>query len=113
MTTTTNDTQLDGAPRRDAALDALNNKVNAAFIEEVIALLIRWRDTRPLEAIEFTSDDIWDGMSNLAGVRDGRTLGAAMRTAAQMKIIKATGAFRNSTKASNHRRPVRIWTLVR
>ena len=59
----------------------------------------------------FTSDDIWDTGARKAlpkGV-DGRTLGACLRTAGQMKIIEPTEIYRPSTQGTNNKRPVRVW----
>ena len=62
-----------------------------------------------------TSDDVWIALSR-SGVEaphEPRAMGAVMRRAVAEGLLIATPDFRPSDLARNHRRPVRVYTVVR
>jgi len=64
----------------------------------------------------FTTDAVWKSLeqNNVNSPREPRAMGAVMRKAAQDGLIEATGRYQQSTRDSNHQRPVAIWcSLVR
>jgi len=72
---------------------------------------VRWRAKK---GVNFTSDHIW---ADLDGVdidppKEPRAMGAIMRKAVSEGLIVATEKTVPSTKPSNHKRPVRVWSPI-
>lgn len=60
---------------------------------------------------QFTTDDIWKllGEWNVALPRERRVMGAAMRRCVQDGLCVPTWQHRQSERAVNHARPLRVW----
>ena len=70
---------------------------------------VKWRAKK---GVPFTTDEVWADLESvgLDPPREPRAMGAIMRKAVSEKVIVATTRTRQSTKSSNHKRPVRVWS---
>ena len=64
---------------------------------------------------EMTSDDVWDRLwdRNVPAPHEPRALGPVMRRAGREGLLRPTSTFRPSAMPQNHRRPVRVYQVVR
>jgi hypothetical protein len=61
----------------------------------------------------FTTDDVWDALSNVkCTTHEPRAMGAVMRHAAREGTIEASPNYRTSQRVECHGRPVRVWTSL-
>lgn len=60
---------------------------------------------------EFSTDDIWEFMyqNNIEQPHENRAMGAVIREAHKLGIIKPTDRYVNSLRPECHRRPIKIW----
>jgi hypothetical protein len=57
---------------------------------------------------ELTTDDVWRALGRDPDV-EGRAMGAAMRQAAKLGLIKRTDRTTKSARVACHRRDLRVW----
>lgn len=57
---------------------------------------------------EFTTDDVWRSLGRDPDV-EGRAMGAAMRSAAKLRLVRKTERTRKSQRVACHRRDLRVW----
>jgi hypothetical protein len=64
---------------------------------------------------EITADEVWALLwtDGVAAPHDPRAMGAIMRRAVREGLLAATSEFRPSALPQNHRRPVRVYRVVR
>ena len=60
---------------------------------------------------EFTTDDVWRAMGRNPEV-EGRAMGAAMRTAAKLRLCERSDRTRKSQRVACHRRDLRVWVSL-
>lgn len=72
---------------------------------------VKWRCKK---GVNFTTDQIWADLESVAVVppKEPRAMGAIMRKAVREGFIVATEKTVQSTKQSNHKRPVRVWSPI-
>lgn len=63
-----------------------------------------------LERETFTTDDVWEMLSELdVSTHEPRAMGAIMTIAKKMRLISPTTHHILSTRPSCHSRPIRVW----
>lgn len=95
---------------KDEAIDRVEDAANEKWKSTALRA-VRWRAKK---GVNFTSDHIW---ADLVGVdleppKEPRAMGAIMRKAVSEGLIVATDKTIPSTKPSNHKRPVRVWSPI-
>lgn len=60
------------------------------------------------EQAELTTDDVWRALGRDPDV-EGRAMGAAMRTASRLGLIRRTDRTVRSLRVACHRRDLRLW----
>jgi hypothetical protein len=109
MATTNGQMNLDwqdskaGARARDRAIDQVERGSGEWQVEAVSAI-------RRVAAVqpELTTDDVWRALGRDPDV-EGRAMGAAMRQAAKLGLIKRTDRTTKSARVACHRRDLRVW----
>ena len=57
---------------------------------------------------ELTTDDVWKALGRNPDV-EGRAMGAAMRAAAKLGLVRRTDRTKKSHRVACHRRDLRVW----
>lgn len=99
---------LDLAAAMSARDEAVTRVADHADVEWVSHIL----DTIYCLAVaqdEFTTDDIWQTIGEVASTHEPRALGACMRQAARLGYVRASDRYVPSARAACHARPVRVW----
>lgn len=96
---------------RDRALNRLT-RANGTFINHAIDAVERVANRKS----EFIIDDVWDevrryeqALETHTWPTDNRAIGAAIREAVKLGIIRATTTFRPSNQPQCHSNPRRVW----
>lgn len=90
----------------DQAVKRVGNHVDPAWMDKAMEALSMCASRR-----EFTADDVWS-LLNLWRVpepREPRAMGAAMRQAKALGLIRPTGRYRQSQRIERHTGPMMIW----
>lgn len=93
--------------KRDRAIDQVES-ANQTQINRAVGLI---RKAAPLFK-EFTTDDLFPD-TEAWKFSDPRAIGSIMRKARKLGYIVPTNRVRNSTMASCHCRPKRVWKAAR
>tara|TARA_B110000495_G_C22764484_1_gene447556 strand:+ start:168 stop:710 length:543 start_codon:yes stop_codon:yes gene_type:complete len=94
---------------KDEAIDQVEEAANQTW-KDTATRAVKWRAKL---GINFTSDQIWaDIEGHVQPPREPRAMGAIMRKAVRDGLIVSTPNTVTSTKASNHKRPVRVWSPI-
>ena len=94
---------------KDEAIDQVEEAANQTW-KDTAMRAVKWRAKL---GINFTTDQIWADLENhVSPPREPRAMGAIMRKAVRDRIIVSTPNTVASTKASNHKRPVRVWSPI-
>lgn len=100
------------AEAANAARDAAVARVSAgqkALIKRLTAIVLRVAHS----GSDWTTDEVWAALGDdAATVAEPRILGAVIRQLAVDDRIRATGAYRNSTRPACHSRPVKVWRVT-
>ena len=65
------------------------------------------------ELHRFVADDVWKRIPDDVRPHEPRALGPVMLRAQREGVIEPTGDFRLTERVSSHRRPLRVWRLIR
>lgn len=90
---------------RDAAIELVAAPA-AEWIARVVAM-IRAQGSGTL----LTTDDLWGALGD-DRPSEPRAMGAAVKHAAELNLIRSTGGYRKSSRPRCHARPVAIWVRV-
>jgi hypothetical protein len=92
---------------RDEALEQVEDNANKAWTNLVSKIITELAS----EMTEFTSDDVWNELTNYPEVQTHQpaAMGAMFKHASQMGQIQPTDRFIASKRPISHARPIRIW----
>lgn len=96
-----------GVQARELALQRVEENADAEWLADARSAV-----RNLAERVErFTTDRVWYVLdrSGAEPPREPRALGAVMRAAVREGWITPTDEHRESKRAANHRRPVRVW----
>lgn len=95
---------------KDEAIDRVERNTSEEWKKTALRA-VKWRAKK---GMPFTTDDVWADLEGAAVIppREPRAMGAIMRKAVSDGCIVATEKTIKSKKASNHKRPVRVWSPV-
>lgn len=81
---------------------------------EWLAEMDRFARTAARQLLEFTANDVWDLHDKYGkhSTPSNSALGPIMQSLAKEGFIRFTGRFVISTRASQHKRPLRVWKIV-
>ena len=99
-----------GELARDEAIENVANS-NAEWIEQALCVI---REIACKRNTCFSTDMVWLRLDDkgIDPPGEARAMGAAMRMAAGRKWIRPTDMTIKSSRASCHRRPVRLWETI-
>lgn len=99
----TREDKVASAIQRDRAIDRVARSTGEWQVDALAAI-------RSLAAqnSEFTTDDVWRSLGRDPDV-EGRAMGAAMRAAAKLGLIRRTDRTKKSHRVACHRRDLRVW----
>ncbi len=92
-----------------AAADEAIARVEAGADEDWLRHALNAVENCAMRMVHFTTDDVWDRLTNLEHPPEPRALGAVMREAAKRGWVETTDRIRKSTRVACHGRPVRVW----
>lgn len=99
---------IEGGRLRDKAISDVEIGAGDEWMAEAQRLIV----TVAQRLQVFTTDDVW--AAGLSQPREPRALGAAMRNVQAMGIIEPTNLpHRLSKRKMCHRRPLRVWGVVK
>ena len=87
------------------AIDRVDRNADPDWKEHALTVVEQLAMTRAT----FTTDDVWARLDPAFATHEPRALGAVMRKAAALGLIRATSTYENSTRVECHGRPVRVW----
>lgn len=102
---------LPGELERDVGVDAAAQGAGPVWMQQAEACIHAVAKRKDY----LTTDDVWREIEQRVGrgvmpaVRERRALGAAMVSAGRQGVITPTSSFKQSVRASCHRRPLRVW----
>jgi len=94
--------------KKNEAIDRVEEAADESW-KNVALRAVKWRAKK---GVNFTTDHVWAALED-AGVsppKEPRAMGAIMRKAVREGLIVSTPKTEISTKESNHKRPVRVWS---
>jgi hypothetical protein len=89
---------------RESALEQVREHAHEPWFEEALAV-VRALDHGDL----FTSDLVWHSLPLTVTTHEPRAMGALLRHASRLGLIRPTAQYRPSTRVACHARPVRVW----
>jgi hypothetical protein len=93
----------EGAKARDRSIDQVERGSGEWQVDALAAI----RNVAAAQP-ELTTDDVWRSLGRDPEL-EGRAMGAAMRTAAKLGLIKRTDRTTKSARVACHRRDLRVW----
>lgn len=92
---------------RDAAIQRVEQHADNAWLDVAMKALRTVAACKPT----FTSDDVWAEIDrqSFATTHEHRAMGSVMVAGRKLGIIVPTDRFISTTKASQHRQPIRVW----
>ena len=99
-----------GRQARDSALEAAELAVKKKWFEDALLVVERVALLRD----DFTADDVrsFHDSYGFTCPSEGRVWGAVMMQAIRRGMIEKTGEYRQSTRKTNHARPIPIYVMM-
>ena len=94
----------DALAARDAAIDQVEAHADAEWKRHALEAVARLARERR----RFTTDDVWAVMGKV-GTHEPRAMGAVMRQAFRLGLVRGTEDYVKSKRVACHGRPLRVW----